>query len=197
MLKGIVKGLIGLVVLNIVLVPCMLLAPVGFVALPLIAAHPHDDLSGLAQLWFWLAPLSCAFWMLVSCHLPTVHRARLEGRLANWREAEGGMVHTVGKATGYMFAGLFGSFFCELVLLMMFVLLRLRGSLVLRFALLPLATFAPLILLWLLRWMRGRKHEDFISRMKNDRALQERLRAASLYAKRLRTNNATTWREEE
>ena len=198
MLKSIAKVLIGLVVLNIVLAPFMLLAPAGFVVLPLIAAHSHDDLSGLAQLWFWLAPLSCAFWMLVSCHWQTVRRAQREGRLETWRDAEGGILRTVTKATLYMFAGLFGSYFFELVLLLMFVLLRLPGSVTFRFALLPLATFAPVIFLWLFRWQRGRKHEDFISRMRNDRALQAQLRAASLYARTLREKDAKArWREGE
>ena len=58
------------------------------------------------------------------------------------------------------------------------------------FTLLPGATFAPVILLWLNRWMRGRKQGDFISRAKNDRELRDKLRAASLYAKNLRSRNA-------
>ena len=58
------------------------------------------------------------------------------------------------------------------------------------FTLLPGPTFAPVILLWLSRWMRGRKQEDFISRTKNDRELHDQLRADSLYAKNLRSRNA-------
>ena len=155
-MKGIVRFLVQMFVVNIVLMPIMVFGPVLFlVPFFLIAKNPHDDLSGLAQLYFWLGPLSCAFYMCVSCHLQTVHRARLEGRLDTWRESEGGIVCTVTKATVYMFAGLFGSYFFEIVL--MFVLLRLPGSPALRFALLPFATFAPVILLWLWRWMRSRR----------------------------------------
>jgi len=149
------RHLIKLLLLNLTLVPLMVVAPVGLFVVPLvlIAKNPHD-LSGLAQLCFWFGPLSCAFWMLVSCHWETVRKAQREGKLDNWRDAEGGIVRTVAKATAYMFAGLFGSYFFELALLLMFVLLRFRGSLALRFALLPFATFAPVILLWLCRWMR-------------------------------------------
>jgi len=148
--------LIKLVVLNLLLMPFMLLAPVIFFGFPLFLTwrNPHGDFSGLAQLCFWLGPVSCAFWMLISCHLETVRWANREDRLETWRDAEGGIARTVTKATAYMFAGLFGSYFFELALLLIFVLLRFRCSLGLRFALLPFATFAPVILLWLRRWMR-------------------------------------------
>jgi hypothetical protein len=64
------------------------------------------------------------------------------------------------------------------------------------FAILPFMTFAPVLLLWLSRWMRGRKQGDFISQTKNDRELQDKLRAGSLYAKNLRNRNAHCWQEE-
>ena len=98
-MKGIVRFLVRMIVLNIVLVPIMALGPLLYV-IPFfcIVANPQDDFSGLAQLYFWVGPLSCAFWMLVSCHWPAVRRAQREGRLATWRESEGGMVCTVTKA---------------------------------------------------------------------------------------------------
>jgi hypothetical protein len=191
-MKGIVRFLVQMLVLNVVLLPLMVLGPL-FYLIPFfrIAANPQDNFSGLAQLYFWLGPLSAAFWMLVSCHWPTVHRARLEGRLSTWRETEGGIVRTVTKAAAYMFAGLFGSFFFEIAFLFTF---RLRpdnpyGE-ALWFAILPGATFAPVILLWLRRWTRGRKCGDFISRAKSDGEVQDHLCAASLYAKNLRSRNA-------
>ena len=197
-MKGILKFLIRMLVLNIVLVPLMVLGPLFFV-IPFfcIASNPQDNFSGLAQLYFWLGPLSAAFWMLVSCHWPTVHRARLEGRLSTWRETEGGIVWTVSKATAYMFAGLFGSFFFEIALLVVF---NFRPGNPYRdmlwFAILPFANYAPVLLLWLRRWIRGRKQGDFISWTKNDRELQDKLRAASLYAKNLRNRNAHCWQDE-
>jgi hypothetical protein len=197
-MKGILKFLIRMLVLNIVLVPIMVLGPLLYV-IPLfcIAANPQDDFSGLAQLYFWVGPLSCAFWMLVSCHWPTVRRAQREGRLETWRESEGGIVCTVLKAFVYMVLGLFGSFFFEIMFVVVFSFRPgnpYRDTL--WFTILPFATFAPVILLWLSRWMRGRKQGDIISRARNDRDLQDRLRAASLYAKNLRKKDARCWQEE-
>jgi hypothetical protein len=197
-LKGIARSLVGLIVLNIVLVPIMVLCPLLYV-IPLfcIAANPQGDFSVLAQLYFWVGPLSCSFWMIVSCHWPAVRRAQREDRLATWRESEGGMLHTVTKAAIYMLAGLFGSLFFEIMFLVVFNFRPgnpYRG--ILWFAILPFTTFAPVILLWLNRWMRGRKQGDFISRARNDRDLQDQLRATSLYAKALRTKEARCWQEE-
>ena len=66
-----------------------------------------------ARCCFVIGPLSCAFYMLFVVHCPAVHRARLEGRLATWRESEGGIVHTVLKSCAYMFGSLFASFVAE------------------------------------------------------------------------------------
>ena len=191
-MKGIVRFLIRMFVLNIVLIPLMVLGPLFYVVPFLcIVANPQDNFSGLAQLYFWVGPLSCAFWMLVSCHWQTVRRAQREGRLATWRESEGGIVCTVLKAFVYMVLGLLGSFVFEITFLVVF---SFRPGNPYRdmlwFAILPFSTFAPVILLWLSRWMRGRKQGDFISRAKNDRDLRDQLRAASLYAKNLRGKNA-------
>jgi hypothetical protein len=96
-----------------------------------------------------------------------------------------------------MFAGLFGSFFFEIIFVVVF---RFRPGNryrdMLWFAILPFATFAPVILLWLGRWMRGRRQGDFISRARNDRDLQDQLRAASLYAKNLHGGNTHGWQKE-
>ena len=197
-MKGIVRFLVRMLVLNMVLVPIMVLGPLLYV-IPFfcIVANPQDNFSGLAQLYFWLGPLSAAFWMLVSCHWPTIHRARLEGRLATWRESEGGIVCTVLKAFVYMVLGLLGSFVFETTFVVVFNF-RPGNPLkdMLWFAILPFTTFAPVLLLWFSRWMRGRKQGDFISRARNDRDLQDQLRAASLYAKNLRTKEAHCGQEE-
>ena len=190
-MKGIVRFLVRMLVLNMVLLPIMVLGPLLYV-IPLfcIAANPQDNFSGLAQLYFWLGPLSCAFWMLVSCHWQTVRRAQREDRLSTWRESEGGIVCTVLKAFVYMVLGLFGSFFFEITFVVVF---RFHPgnphAEMLWFTILPFATFAPVILLWLSRWMRGRRQGDFISRAKNDSELRDQLRAASLYAKNLRSGD--------
>ena len=159
MLRSIAKSLVELIVLNIVLVPLMVLGPLFYV-IPFfcIAANPQDNFSGLAQLYFWLGPLSCAFYTLVSCHWQTVRKAQREGRQKMWRETEGGIVCTVAKSTFYMFFGLFGSFSFEVAFAFLF---RLHPgnpwNLALWFAMLPFATFAPVILLWLRRWQRSKE----------------------------------------
>jgi hypothetical protein len=130
-----------------------------------------------------------------------VHRARLEGRLATWRESEGGIVCTVAKSTLYMFGGLFASYVFEVLFVLAFSYVPYSVASgtareTLGFAIFPFATFAPAILLWLRRWMRGKKQRDFISRTKNDYELRDKLRAASLYAKNLRSKEAHCWQEE-
>jgi hypothetical protein len=197
-LKGIAKSLIGLIALNIVLVPIMVLGPMLYV-IPFfcIVANPQDDFSGLAQLYFWVGPLSCAFWMLISCHWPTVRRAQREGRLATWRESEGGIVCTVSKAFVYMVLGLLGSFVFEITFLVVF---SFRPGNPYRdmlwFAILPFANYAPVLLLWLRRWQRNRKERDLIARTKNDRELRDQLRATSLYAKNLHSKEVHCWQRE-
>jgi hypothetical protein len=121
LIRIVVRNLTYFLLLNAVLVPIMVLGPLFYV-IPFfcIVANPQDNFSGLAQLYFWLGPLSCAFWMLVSCHWPTVCRAQREGRLSTWRESEGGIVCTVLKAFVYMVVGLFGSFFFEITFLVVF-----------------------------------------------------------------------------
>jgi len=107
------------------------------------------------------------------------------------------MLHTVTKAAVYMFAGLFGSLFFEIMFLVVFNFSPGNPYRdMLWFAILPFTTFAPVLLLWLSRWTRGRKQGDFITRAKNDPDLQDQLRAASLYAKNLRSRNAHCWQEE-
>ena len=198
LIRIVVRNLTYFLLLNAVLLPLMVLGPLFYV-IPFfcIVANPQDSFSGLAQLYFWLGPLSCAFWMLVSCHWQTVRRAQREGRLATWRESEGGMLCTVTKAFAYMVLGLFCSFFFEITFLVVF---SFRPGNPYRnmlwFTILPFATFAPVILLWLSRWMRSRKQGDFITRAKNDPDLQDQLRAASLYARNLRSRNAHCWQEE-
>jgi hypothetical protein len=107
------------------------------------------------------------------------------------------MLCTVTKAAVYMFAGLFASLFFEITFLVVFNF-RPGNPLsdMLWFAILPFTTFAPVILLWLGRWTRGRKQGDFITRAKNDPDLQDQLRAASLYARNLRSRNAHCGQEQ-
>ena len=135
-------------------------APLLYLTIPflLIAFDPHGYFSVLAGIYMLLGPLIAAFWMLVSCHWPTVRRARLEGRLSTWREDAGGYGRTMPKAFGFMFLGLFGSMIAEIVFCGMFSVPNGNPwGAALYFATAPFATFAPVILLWLFRRMRRQK----------------------------------------
>jgi hypothetical protein len=151
----------------------------------------HKSVADMTTIYMLTGPFACGFWMTVICHWHTVRKAQREGRLANWRDTEGGMVCTVGKSIGFMVMGWFGSALAE------FVFCGAAGNLLHSttgrlefFAMAPFAVFAPVWLVLLRRWMRGRKREDFISRTRGDRELRDKLRAASLYARNLRSRNA-------
>lgn len=64
------------------------LVPAILIALPLylIWQNPSQDLTWLAQIFFWTAPLSCAFWMLVPCHWQSVRQWQRMGRLSSERQ---------------------------------------------------------------------------------------------------------------
>jgi len=118
MLKSIAKGLAGLIILNLILVPLMVMAPVTYFVAPfyVIAHSDGGNISSFTIPYMCLGPLVSAFWMLVICHWRTVRRYRIEnGTTKGWREAEGGWTHTMAKSIGFMFAGLFGSVLTEVV----------------------------------------------------------------------------------
>jgi hypothetical protein len=157
-MKGIVRFLVRMLVLNIVLLPLMALAPVMFVTLPFIAVHnhPYDNFAALGEMLFVLGPLSCAFYMLFVVHYPAVHRARLEGRLKTWRESEGGMLRTVTKSCIYMFGALFGSFLAEFAYLMAWHLPNGKPVLLdIWFAVDALVAYSPICLVLVVRALRN------------------------------------------
>jgi len=60
---------------------------------------PGDDYSVLAQICFWLGPLSANFWTLVYSQWSSARRWQRMGRLHEWRRDYRGIVRTVAKAT--------------------------------------------------------------------------------------------------
>lgn len=140
--------------LNIVLLPIMVFCPLLYaVALVLAVGIPQANLSYFAELLIWIGPLSCAFYMCVSCHWNTVRKAQSEGRLSTWRDGEGGgVLVTVAKSTAYLFVGLVGSFLFEVAFASVFRISSSNQRV--WFALLPFATYAPVLLLWLSRAWR-------------------------------------------
>jgi hypothetical protein len=149
-----IRWLERFILLNFVVILGSLIAPAASVALPLIllAGNPLADLSALAWALVFFGPVACAFWMILSCHWPSVRRWQREGSVGDWRDEHGGMVCTVAKSCFFMFAGLIGSFLFEIL----FSAACPFGSVPqgVWFALLPLATYSPLIVLWLYRWTR-------------------------------------------
>jgi hypothetical protein len=134
------------------------LAPMILVALPLwlLWQNPNADLVWLEQVVFYVAPFSCAFYMVVLCHW---HSVRYWQRMgydlgtlgSNWREAHGGIFCTTGKAILFMVVGLVGSYLFEVLYILAFQYVPYsfpgRVRVALGFALFPFAAFAPVILL--------------------------------------------------
>lgn len=142
------------------------LAPVVLFVLPaiLILRNPSGDYSLMGCVFFFAAPWSCAFFMAISVHWHSARQWRREGRDSgvmgsNWREAHGGMFSTLLKSTVYMFAALFASYILGFSYLYAwsYVPLPQPAKLLVGFELFPFAAYAPVILLWVWRWQRGRR----------------------------------------
>ena len=191
-LKSLFRSIVRLVAINIVLILFFASAPLLYVTVPLwFLLTNHRDPADMLTVYMLTGPFACGFWMTVICHWHTVRKAQAQGRLANWRDTEGGMVCTVGKSFGFMVMGFFGSALTE------FAFCDAAGNLLHStkgrlefFAMAPFAVFAPVWIVLLRRWTRGRKQGDYISRAKGDRELRETLHAISLQAKSMRSQNA-------
>lgn len=190
-LKSLFRSIVRLVAINIALIPFFASAPLLYVTVPFWVILTHKSVAEMATIYMLTGPCACGFWMTVICHWHTVRKAQREGRLANWRDTEGGMGCTVAKSCGFWFLGFFGTIaslfvFCHFAHPLIYTA---TGRLEF-FAMAPFAVFAPIWLVLLCRWMRSRKREDFISRAKGDRELRETLHAISLQAKSMRSQNA-------
>ncbi len=190
-LKSLFHSLVRLVAINIALILFFASAPLLYVTVPFWVILRHKSVADMTTIYMLTGPFACGFWMTVICHWHTVRKAQREGRLANWRDSEGGMFCTVGKSIGFMVMAWFGSALAE------FAFCGAAGNLLHSatgrlefFAMAPFAVFAPVWIVLLRRWMRGRKQGDYISRAKGDRELRETLHAISLQAKSMRSQNA-------
>lgn len=190
-LKSLFHSLVRLVAINIALILFFASAPLLYVTVPFWVILTHKSVADMATIYLLTGPFACGFWMTVICHWQTVRLAQAQGRVKNWRDSEGGMFCTVGKSIGFMVMGWFASALAE------FAFCGAAGNLLHSttgrlafFAMAPFAVFAPVWIVLLRRWMRGRKREDFIGRAKGDRELREKLHAISLQAKSMRSQNA-------
>lgn len=108
--------------------------------LPLAAVAMMRSPEG-AEFWFWVAPWSCCFWVLIYSTLSACPWRQGGEAVRQWREAHGGLLHTSLIATGWMFGALFFSYAAEFLLIV-----TTRGA-----VWLPVATYSPLAFCWLWR----------------------------------------------
>jgi hypothetical protein len=124
------------------------------VFVPFAAALPLASVSlcrtpGGAQLLFWMGPWSCCFWVLLYSQLSASKFWLGAEHVRQWREANGGLLHTSIRATGWMFGALFFSYVAEFAMLF---LIRPSPS---GRALLPVFTYSPLCFAWCWRRLHG------------------------------------------
>lgn len=132
MLKWLLRSLLILIVLVL-----------ASIALPLAAVPLCRDPIG-GQVFFWVAPWTCAFWSILAYNLIGSKFWRGRENVLAWREARGGYLCSVAKGTGWMFASLFFSYAAEFA-----VIFLVPPSPAVRHAL-PLVTYSPVIftILW-------------------------------------------------
>jgi hypothetical protein len=71
----------------------------------------RDPVGG--QIFFWLAPWTCAFWSIIAYNLIGSKFWRGREAVVEWRARRGGYLRSVAKSTVWMFASLFFSYVCE------------------------------------------------------------------------------------
>src|SRR5271157_4084477 len=151
-----------LVAINILMLVFCASTPLFYTVLPfyVIFTCSHQVVAMFTEAYTLLGPLACAFWMLVICHYPSIHKARLEGKAATWRQDAGGLGHTLPKSFGFMFLGIFGAAISEYIGVKVLTAFCIAGQvqgigrLIAFFVFMPFAVFAPVLLTLLLRRMR-------------------------------------------
>lgn len=108
--------------------------------LPLAAIRMTRTPEG-AELWFWVAPWSCCFWVLIYSMLSACPWRQGGEAVRQWREAHGGLLVTSFFACCWMFGSLFASYAAEFF----FLIRRVPVPY------LPLATYSPLAFVWFWR----------------------------------------------
>jgi len=172
--EKLISDVLVLIVKYVAIIAALALMPAVFTVWPLwvYLRNPMDYLwfTWVAAIIYWATPFSCAFYMFFLAHWHSIHYWRkMYGDTEGWRKAHGGIVGTTLKCFFFMFVGLVGSFFFEILYLRTSNYIGIdlylpdywRTELTFRYALgyalLPLAAFAPVILLCLWRWLWSRK----------------------------------------
>ena len=107
--------------------------------LPVASFWLCDDPVG-GQIFFWVAPWTCAVWTVLVSVLVGSRFWLGRGHVLAWRSARGGFLISSLKSTAVMFLALFASYAFEFAV----ILLLPRSPTALR--LLPLAAYAPVLL---------------------------------------------------
>ena len=133
MLKWLLKSLLVLVIF-IPVATCLPLAALSLCRTP----------NG-AMTVFWLGPWSCCFWVLIYSQLSAAPWRQGAAAVREWREQHGGLLATSMWATAWMFGALLFSYAAEFLLLFLG-----RGAAFSRMWL-PVATYSPLVFVWVWR----------------------------------------------
>ena len=71
----------------------------------------RDPVGG--QVFFWVAPWTCAFWSIIAYNLIGSKFWRGREAVEEWQARRGGYLHSVAKGTAWMIASLLISYGCE------------------------------------------------------------------------------------
>lgn len=175
--EKLISDLLVLIAKYVAIIAALAFMPLAFTAWPLwVFGRDSTDylwFTWVAAIILWATPFSCAFYVFFLAHWHSIRRWQREGKDlgimgSNWRAAHGGIVCTTLKSFFFTFVGLVGSFLFEILYLRtsnyvgIDLYLPDNGTEIgskqaLGYALLPIAGFAPVILLCLWRWFRNRE----------------------------------------
>jgi hypothetical protein len=124
------------------------------VFVPFAAALPLASVSlcrtpGGAEFLFWTGPWSCCVLVLIYSQLSACKFWLGAEHVRQWREVNGGLLHTSVIACGWTFGALICSYVAEFTMLFLF-----RPSPSAR-TLLPVFTYSPVAFAWIWRHTRG------------------------------------------
>jgi ABC-type glycerol-3-phosphate transport system permease component len=156
--------IVRLVALHVAVYSVAIFGPVFFlVPFILITKNPMADYTWLALTLFWVTPISAGFYTNFYYHWTSVKQWRREGgKPGQWNQDNGGLFRTGLRSIAIMFGAMFASYVFELVFAIAFSRVSMPSAMareIIGFGLMPFATFAPVILLWLCRWMRNVRQE--------------------------------------
>jgi len=164
LLKFMFRFAVRLVAVHVVVYSVAIFGPMLFVV-PFVLIHknPHADYAWLALTLFWVTPISAGFYTNFYYHWASVKQWQREGGQAGrWNQDNGGLFHTGLRSIAIMFGSLFASYVCEVLFVLAFSRVPMPSAMareLVGFALMPFATFTPVILLWLCRRMRNVRQE--------------------------------------